>query len=269
MNGSIRPRTEDKIIEAFVTYLSERVYTGLCIVGWPDKTNANTTDIDAIAANGGKRIAIEHTSVDSLPDQRRHDERFMEAIGYLEEELKGSINFCLRLTTPFGAVPTGMRWDEIRDRLRRWILHDAPQLPTVEFRQNVRIEGVPFPLTVHKSLSDTHGLFLARSVDEDAAFPKRLQSQIVRKALKLAKYRDSCGLLILLIENDDIANMSRGTMIKTVDELYPHNLPSSLDRIWYADSSIPASIQFWNITPASRNNMMDMNAAEELDRPPE
>ncbi len=76
-------------------------------------------------------------------------------------------------------------------------------------------------------------------------------------------------MLILLIENEDIANMSRGRMIKTVEELYPDCLPSGLDRVWYADSSIPVSIQFWNVTPASRANMMDMNAMEELDRPPE
>lgn len=269
MSEPTHSRPEDNVIEAFVMYLAGKLYPGLQIIEWPDKNNTRTSDIDAIAEIVGKRIAIEHTSADSLPNQRLHNDRFMEAIGYLEEELKGQINCRLRVTIPFGSVPTGMPWNGVRDRLRSWILHDVPQLPYNDIVHGIRIEGVPFPLTVQKSTSVTHGLFLARSVIEDTDFPQRIQSQIDRKALKLAKYRHSCDLLILLIENDDIANMNRGIMINAVKAAYCQYLPSGLDRIWYADSSIPESTQFWNITPASRANMIAMNAMEEIERPPE
>ena len=269
MSESTHSRPEDKVIEAFVMYLAGKLYPGLQVIEWPDKNNTRTPDIDAIAETAGKRIAIEHTSADSLPNQRLHNDRFMEAIGHLEVELKGQLNCRLRVTIPFGSVPTGISWDGVRDRLRSWILHDVPQLPYNDIVHNIRIEGVPFPLTVQKSNSATHGLFLARSVTEDRDFPQRLQSQIDRKALKLAQYRDSCDMLILLIENDDIANMNRGIMIKAVEAAYCQYLPSGLDRIWYADSSIPESTQFWNITPASRANMIAMNAMEEIERPPE
>ena len=50
----------------------------------------------------------------------------------------------------------------------------------------------------------------------------RPKSQVAAKAQKLAKYRSRCNLLIVLIENDDLANMSRGKMIKAVEESY-HN----------------------------------------------
>ncbi|OQW32619.1 MAG: hypothetical protein A4E19_04450 [Nitrospira sp. SG-bin1] len=150
MNGPACPRPEDLIVKAFVTYLAARLYPGLRIVEWPDKNNTRTTDIDAIAESGDKRVAIEHTSTDYLPNQRLHDERFLQAIGYLEQELKGQIHSHLRVITPFGAVPTGIRWDEIRDRLRRWILDNVPQLPADESKHNISIEGVPFPLTVQK-----------------------------------------------------------------------------------------------------------------------
>ena len=250
-------------------YLAEKLYPGLQIVEWPDKSNARTSDIDAIAEAAGKRIAIEHTSADYITDQRRHDERFMKAIGGLEEELQGQIDCHLRLIIPFGSVPTGMSWDGIQEQLRRWILHDVPHLAYDKVHQNIEIEGVPFLLTAQKSDSGTNGLFLARSVIEATSFPQRLQSLIDRKALKLAQYRDSCNLLILLIENADIANMSRGKMMKAVETSYPQSLPSGLDRVWYADSSIPESIQCWNITPASRVNMILMNASEELKQPPE
>jgi hypothetical protein len=269
MSEPTHSRPEDKVIEAFVMYLAGKLYPGLQVFEWPDKNNTRTPDIDAIAGTASKRIAIEHTSADSLPNQRLHNDRFMEAIGFLEEELKGLINCRLRVTIPFGSVPTGIPWNGVRDRLRSWILHDVPRLPYNDIVHSIRIEGVPFPLTVQKSTSLTHGLFLARSVIEDTDFPQRIQSQIDRKALKLAKYRDSCDLLILLIENDDIANMNRGIMINAVKAAYCQYLPSGLDRIWYADSSISESTQFWNITPASRANMIAMNAMEEIGRPPE
>lgn len=272
MSELTHPRPEDTVIEAFVMYLAEKLYPGLQVIEWPDKNNARTPDIDAIAEGGGKRVAIEHTSIDSLPDQRHHDDRFMEAIGYLEQEFNGQINCRLMVVTPFGAVPTGISWDGIRARLRSWILHDVPHLPDSETMHNIAIEGVPFPLTVQKSVSGPHGIFFARSVIEETNFTERLHVLIDRKALKLAKYKDSCNLLILLIENNDIANMSRGIMMKAAGESYRRSLPSGLDRIWYADSSIPESIHFWNITPASRKNrkkMMGMNAMEELGNPPE
>jgi hypothetical protein len=69
---------------------------------------------------------------------------------------------------------------------------------------------------------------------------------------KPARYRDHCNLLILLIENNDLANMNRGMMMKAVTESFRQSFPSGLDRSRYADSSISDCIQFWDITPASR-----------------
>lgn len=129
MSEPTHSRPEDKVIEAFVMYLAGKLYPGLQVIEWPDKNNTRTPDIDAIAETAGKRIAIEHTSADSLPDQRLHNDRFMEAVGCLEEELKGRMSYRLRVTVPFGTVPTGIPWNEIRDRLRSWILYDVPQLP--------------------------------------------------------------------------------------------------------------------------------------------
>ncbi len=260
-------RPEDRIIEAFVGYLATTIYPDLKIADWPDKRNSITSDIDAIAKSQARCIAIEHTSIDAFPDQRLHDSRFMKAIGCLEDELTGMINCRLRVIIPFGTVPTGISWEGVRDRFRRWILDEVPQLPFDKLR-TVSIEGIPFPLTMHKSISDLPGLFLIRSDIENGDFSERLKS-IDGKAQKLAKYRDNCSLLILLIENDDLANMNRGIMIEAVEKSYPQSLPHGLDRIWYADSSSSGSVQFWNVTPASRRSMPLMNGMEELKRPPE
>src|SRR2546428_6253816 len=60
----------------------------------------STREIDALAENSQLRIAIEHTSVDSLPNQRKEDKPFVEALGKLEEEVRGKINSRVCLVTP-------------------------------------------------------------------------------------------------------------------------------------------------------------------------
>jgi hypothetical protein len=103
MSAPNHSRLEDKVIEAFVMYLARKLYPGLQVIEWPDKDNTRTPDIDAIAETSGVRIAIEHTSADSLPDQRLHNDRFMEAIGCLEEELKDEL--IVDYESPFRSVP--------------------------------------------------------------------------------------------------------------------------------------------------------------------
>ncbi|WP_413936908.1 hypothetical protein [Nitrospira sp. BLG_1] len=268
MTGESYPRPEDRVIEAFVGYLANTLYPDLKITDWPDKRNSTTSDIDAVAKSQVGCIAIEHTSVDTFPDQRLHDSRFMKAIGCLEDELTGMVDCRLRVIIPFGTVPTGISWEGVRDEFRMWILDEVPQLPFDKWTI-VSIDGIPFSLTVHKSISDLPGLFLIRSGVENEDFSERLKLQVDVKAQKLAKYRNSCNLLVVLIENDDLANMSRGKMIKAVEESYHQSLPHGIDRIWYADSSSSGPVLFWNVTPVSRRNMPLMTGMEELKRPPE
>jgi hypothetical protein len=163
MSAPNHSRLEDKVIEAFVMYLARKLYPGLQVIKWPDKDNTRTPDIDAIAETSGKRIAIEHTIADSLPDQRLHNDRFMEAIGCLEEELKGRINCRLRVTIPFGSVPTGIPWNGVRDRFRSWILHDIPQLPYNDIVHNIRIEGV-LSRSLYRSVILPRMVYFSRAV---------------------------------------------------------------------------------------------------------
>jgi hypothetical protein len=54
-----------EVIEALVAFLRARGHPGLRIDSWPERTNHESPEIDAIAG----AFAIEHTSVDTLPNQ--------------------------------------------------------------------------------------------------------------------------------------------------------------------------------------------------------
>ena len=69
-----------EVIAAFVRYLRQQGHPGLKVDRLPDEVNRKTGDIDAIAGP----FAIEHTSINTVPHQRRDSARssvWLEAFG--------------------------------------------------------------------------------------------------------------------------------------------------------------------------------------------
>ncbi len=265
MGNPITPKLrQDAVIDTFVEYLAAKLYPGLLIIDRPDQKHGTSREIDALAESPQLRIAIEHTSVDSLPNQRQQDARFSEALGKLEEELKGKINSRVRLNTSFGAVTIGTAWQNIREALRTWLIKEIPKLPEGWSTHN--IEGVPFPIDLMKDSTRPHGLYLARGAPEDDTLSARLLEQLNDKADKLKKYKETGWLTILLVENLDIALMNRGKMALAIAAAYPSVPPTGSDKIWYADTSTPDPFYFWNITPGRKAGIL-MNAIEEYENP--
>ena len=137
-----------EVIEAFVAFLRTRGYLGLCIDSWPEKTNHKRPEIDALAG----AFAIEHTSVDTLPNRRRNADWFTQAIGGLETELAKPPTCRLSIAVESYAVCRSQDWRAIRQTLKAWItgtvLHLADGHHAVK-----DIPGVPFRLHVTKQHS--------------------------------------------------------------------------------------------------------------------
>ncbi len=259
-------RPEDKVIESFVRYLADKLYLGLQISEWPDKRPGSRGEIDAVAEGTSNRVAIEHTSIDFLPHQRRDDARFVKVVAPLEEEFRTRPELSACISIPFGAVPSGVNWDAVREALQKWISREVPSLHNGTTEHT--IAGVPFPIRVSKPSSISQ-LWFAREATDDPNFADRLRDLVNEKAKKLAMYKENGYLTILLIENADIALMNRATMITAIETICRENAPTAIDKVWHADTSIPTSHQFWNLTPASRAGMKVMSATKELEYPPE
>ncbi len=239
---------EDReIVERFVAHLADAGRPGLKIDRRPDEENRDSADIDAIAG----QIAIEHTSIDSVPNQRRESERFMEAVGCLRDLLP-TPEFRLRITIDFTAVTTGQKWPEIRQALAKWILTDAFSLADgVHDIQGV--PSVPFELRVQKDSAATPGLFFRRWAPSDDSLSARVRTQLDRKILKLAPYQSNGYTTVLLIENGDIALMDDWTMLEAIKDAYESRVPSGVNQVWYADSSIPNATRFTEFTAEIAN----------------
>ena len=237
------------VIKAFVEYLRANRYPGLKIDCWPEDKNPNISDIDAVAG----QFAIEHTSVDSLPNQRRDSNWFMQVVGGLKNEVN-AISFRLRISIDYGAITKGQKWTAISAALKAWILSDAHNLPDGRHLVD-NVPGIPFRMHLMKQSNRPPGIFVARFEPHDDTLPVRVRNLLDRKADKLAKYHKPSTTTVLLIENDDIALMNEFRMCEAIQEAYPEGLPEGVDEIWYADTSIPPEIEFHNFTEEIRNKI--------------
>lgn len=230
------------VIKAFVNHLRANGYPSIEIDRWPEDENRNTPEIDAIAGP----FAIEHTSVDILLNQRRDSDWFMQAIGGIGSELK-DITFRLRIWIEYDAIAKGQNWSKIRHAIKTWIVSDASQL--TDGRHVIEnIAGVPFPICIFKHSDSPPGVHVGRLGPPDDTLPSRIRRLFGRKTEKLAKYHKSGKTTVLLVENYDLAQMNSQDMLKAIQEAYPNGLPESVDKIWYADTSIPDKVEFYNYT---------------------
>lgn len=237
--------TDKEVITLFVKYIATQDNPGLKVDNWPDEKNRTSTDIDAIAGC----FAIEHTSVDFIPNQRRDADWFLQVVKSLEDEFCNKLKFRLVLTFPYECVRTGQDWSRITAAIRKWVMVEAPKLPIG--RQVINnVPKIPFKFYAVKKNSSKNGLLFGRFIPEDNTFSDRLRNQLDRKISKLKPYKEQNKTTILLIESDDIALMDDAIMWDELKSTYPDGLPNGLDQIWYADTAILEEILFFNLSQA-------------------
>lgn len=65
---------DHEVVEAFIAYLRDNGHPNLRVDRRPEEENRRSKDIEAIAG----QFAIEHTSIDTLPNQRGKADWFMQ-----------------------------------------------------------------------------------------------------------------------------------------------------------------------------------------------
>lgn len=231
------------VVDAFILHLRQIKYPNLKVDRRPDDENRDSSDIDAIAGY----FAIEHTSVDTITNQRRDSDWFLQAVGGLEAELTHKLSYRLNITIPYEGVRIGQDWIKIRESFKAWIMNSSYTIPDgMHLIHNEA--GLPFAFQVRKASGRKPGLFFARFTPEDDSLPDRIRLQLVRKAQKLKQYKKQGYTTILLVESDDIALMDENTMLDAIRRGFSNCLPVGVDQVWYTDTAIVDELLFYDFT---------------------
>ena len=142
---------EDRTISQFCTRLSLVERQEVLVVSRPDRENPGQGGCDAIINRGGRRFALEHTTVDAITGQRTDDARFREVVVPLEESIRAAYpDSWTEITVPAQAVPSGVNWGEIGGALREGCIRAIAQMPFDGRWHQFEFQGVPFPVFISR-----------------------------------------------------------------------------------------------------------------------
>jgi len=208
-------KTALNVIKEVLEFLSKTIEVGYKITGHPDEIERNLPACDALARVGFRNVAVEHTSIDSIPFQRGDDNRFMKLLGPLERELAGKLQTPghYQLVIPMNAIPTGINWADFRLRIREWCSKVARNLevggPHTAPRHFVREvpQGVPFEVTLYRWHGRDGQFKIARLCPTDLANQREkvICQALISRGTKVASYRKSGFRTILILESNDVA----------------------------------------------------------------
>jgi len=229
------------LIDVFVDYLNSKAGDALKVTSYPDMVPGSSGDIDAIAEGPSGRLAIEHSSIDSVPHQRADDAAFAPFVRAVLEVVEGIFTFRAVVTLPARCTFAGRA-----AVLSNWLLRNLPAMQ--DGHGYHAVEGLPYRVHVWKRSEGWHPVVrVCRFAPEDYALPERLAVLLDRKTKKLKRYASQGYRTVLLIENEDLALMSPGMMIEAADYWRQQHPPVEPDELWYADTSIPGQSAFWQL----------------------
>lgn len=234
---------QNECIDQFVAVLRTNGYPDLRVEDYPDERNSG--DIDAIAGS----FAIEHTSVDGIPDQRGHDARFSKLIEGLRDELKHfdfqanvtfSYNDLLELTTQ--SIPS------TRTALIDWLREVLPQLPDGQHHFS-RTPSLPFTILIRKWGARRPGILFVRDTIEDRTATDELRFHLTRKAkkLKLYKERPEGYTTVLLVDLNGSTLMSLYELTELLYASFEDASIDGVDEVWCVDAVDSTFAELWKM----------------------
>lgn len=223
--------TDRDVIQAFIDFRRNHGFPGLRVERWPDDKNRQSPEIDAIAGP----FAIEHTSIDSVANQRRDDDLFSRVVNGLNQVIDDCVDCGFTITLEYDAIKKVQDWKDIHDALKSWICKNASQLSYGK-HDGVLQTNPPIRLAIWKT-KDLQIRGFRRLSPRDRTLSARLKKLLDRKAKKLARYAEDYTT-VLLVENNDIALMNDQMMCEAIREAYPEGLPEGVEQLWYADTSV-------------------------------
>jgi len=207
---------EDQVCNTLVQFIAKRkgviIDRGYC----PDKDKDNNQpSVDRLVKCSGLEIVLEHTLIESYPEQIADHCRIKELLGHVKSEVEGQLPIPghYELSLAVGAVKGAKDTKSIQRALIRWIENEAPSLligsPDVAPRHctTEKPAGVPFEVTLYRWPGNDGKFYFSLIAPEnlEAKRAQRIREALEKKCPKLHNARGKERVSILLLEADDIS----------------------------------------------------------------
>lgn len=226
------------------------------ILEFPDESNRKTKDVDCLAIKDGIRYCIEHTSYDTLKNQRQKNDYFLKSIKGIEERYR-NLNYRLNICIEWDAIKKkgdAKSFSKINSSIQKWIKDESPFIEActsypLKIHKIQNYDGLTIDFSISKQIGNLNkGVFITRGInnknkkefEESFLNKNKMDEQLKRKIkkLNLNKYHDCKKILIL--ESNDIALMNKTRIEKAVVNYFSQS-QLNVNQIWYCDTSIKPS----------------------------
>jgi hypothetical protein len=232
-------RRDKQLVDEFLSAYSLTQGSVYSVLRRPEEENRRMKAVEVVASNtSGDTIAVEHTLLEPFEGERADNVRFDEVFGPLEgsrDLRKPGYNVDIR--TDFGVIPTGVKWNEVGELVRRKVSESAQRLCEGETTES--IQELPFDLRVTFTIT-AHNEGQPDYVTISRNRPANSLKEIVQRAFthKLPKLVTETARRILLLEKADHVH-GYTAIHKTIDDIAPEFGDfKKLDEIWLVNSSI-------------------------------
>ncbi len=230
-------RRDLKLVELFLVEFNRVTGKTYEVREWPDDIQRQTPAVDAIAADiTGNTLAIEHTLLQPFVGEREDYERLRVAIEPLEQDESLRLpNYYVTLSAKVGAIPRGVSWTFVREKIRQWCKNNMHLLPEGCSDARIGIGPIEIELRLDKAaIPNTTGRLLVARNSPPGTFQEVVRQALKKKLSKLANTK--ADKRILLLERE-VPLYSPNTLTQTIEALSLEFAKlTRINVIWLADT---------------------------------
>jgi len=252
---------EDNIIKALIEIILRR--EGVCfkIESEPEKINRKTKDIEAILVSNNRRIAVEHTRIESFTNQISNVHHLIPARTRIEDELKGRVPddryFVLTLPVEYLCALSKRDMDKQVSVIIAWAAQESSnlgekrtaKLTLPDADQNVCLECRWSSNKLNGTVITS--LFAPKSLDQKRS--ERYEKIFNDKLPKLHLYEERKCETVLALEDIDTALSNLNVAEDLLQQISHHH-----------KNVIPMSIYYFATT--NKNNIYEAYVIKEGDK---
>lgn len=189
------------LINRFLRCFNEEKQAGYEVTAWPDD-DSSMQNVDALARDPLRgTCAIEHTILQPFIGEKDDSTILLKGIGKLDKKPSMTVpGYDVTLTVGVGAVPKGVHWPSVADRVERWYVSAFPTLRMGRTKAVVPDLEFTLELDVEKELGEGH-FFITRWMP-DESIDAVVTTALAAKLPKLTAY--AADLRLLLLEKDSL-----------------------------------------------------------------